>query len=238
MRKNIVVFLIMLMWVSASAFGAETEPNRVTFQLQTEKWVLTDTAEVTVGISATLDKMGLSQARTQILEKLAILSKDADWHIIAFDRSQNQSGLEQLQAEAQARLPEKSLSDLRDKAKEISKPGLAFDIQNIVFVPSLADFEKARIDLRSMIYADAQAEVDKLNKAFPNQKYSVHSISFRDEGMPMPVINRPVYAAFVGGGAGAAVNKASAPEQSLTVSNKIQTTAMVTLDSAVDNTGH
>lgn len=229
MNKNIFVFAI-LMWISISAFGTEMiEPNRVSFQLQAEQWVLTNTAEFTVSVDATLDKLGLAQARAQILGKLAALSKDADWHITVFDRSQNQSGLEQLRVEAQTRLPEKDLSNLRDKAKEISKPGLIFNIQQINFIPSLADYEKVRTELRSTIYTNAQAEVERLNKAFPNQNYSVHAVIFHEGLVTRQLDSRESSQVFYKIGMGQA---APAP---LAISTKMQTAATVELDSSSTN---
>lgn len=230
MVKNILAFFVMIICISIPAFGSEmVEPNRVNFQLQSEQWVSTTTAEVTVVVDATLDKFGLSQARTQILAKLAALAKDADWHITVFDRMQNQSGLEQLRVEAQTRLPEKDLSNLRDKAKEISKPGLTFSIQNISFTPSLNEFEKARTDLRSLIYAEAQTEVARLNKAFPNQNYSVHAVNFQEGMVIQPVNSRMQFAAMAGGAPAPYANKTEMLP--LTVSTKIQMVAVVELDS-------
>src|SRR3954471_20366242 len=74
--------------------------NQVMYQASSEAWVSTKTAEVVVSINATLDENQLSKAHSDILNKLNNIAK-SDWHITQFNRSPNESGLEQLQILAQ-----------------------------------------------------------------------------------------------------------------------------------------
>jgi len=203
--------------------------STVTLQLQDEQWVTTNTAEVIVGIDATLDKLGLLQAREEVLKNLTQLAK-TDWHLTEFSQMPNESGLEQLHISAQARIPEASLAGLRDQAKALSKPGLTFRILAINFVPSLTEIENAKALLRTAFYIAAQDEVARLNKAYPKQTYTIHSINFNDGPPPVPM---NAYVALAGDG----MSKPKSAATVLAVSTKIQMTANVelTANNTIDN---
>lgn len=163
--------------------------SKITMQLQVEGWAATSSANVSVDIDATLDKNSAMEVRNQIMGKLTKISK-VDWHIVRFNQGQNASGLEQLTASAEGRLPESALSSLRESAKNISQPGLSFKIANIDFVPTTDELEAAKADLRNKIYAQAKAEVGRLNVAYPELKYMLHNIEFNpalvgNSGEPM-----------------------------------------------------
>jgi hypothetical protein len=85
-------------------------------------------------------------------------------------------------------LPQTDLTGLRDKAKGISQPGETFTIANVQFVPSDEELKQANIALRNNLYAQAKAEIDALNKMFPDQKYYLYSIEFMTQPIaPMPM---------------------------------------------------
>jgi hypothetical protein len=175
--------------------GAEGLLNKVTLSLTAEQYVATKTALVTIGINAGVNDAALQTIQEDIIKKLDGLSNKGEWHIISFDRSLDQSGLEKVQIEAQARLPSSALPNLRDKAKSMSKPGETYTLDNVEFTPSADELKDANITLRGVIYQQAKDELDRLNKAYPDQKYYVHNIDFLNNAntprmmppMPMPM---------------------------------------------------
>lgn len=231
--KNKMLFLVLMLF-SLVAFAKDDAGSSVVLQLQNEQWVTTNTAEVIIGIDATLDKLGLLQARDNVLKNLTLLAK-ADWHLTEFNQIQNESGLEQLHIVANARVSEALLAGLRDQAKVMSKPGLAFHVLAINFTPSLGEIESAKANLRSDLYAAVQDEVVRLNKVYHDQKYIIHSINFSDAQPPMPMMAMNSLAVM-----GDAADKTKSAATILAVSTKIQMSATVELatNSAPENSSN
>lgn len=211
------LFFITAAW---SETNVEALLNKVTLRLNAEQWVTTKTALVTVGINVSVSDNDLGKAQSHILDKLNQLAGKADWHILSFDRSQDQSGLEKIQASAQARLPDNELAGLREKAKSISKPGETFTLDNVQFVPTDDEIRNASAVLRNNIYQQAKTEVDQLNKLSSDQKYYIHQINFISDVVPGPM------AKFSNGVSAAATG---AP---LDVGDKLRLSAMVILSAA------
>lgn len=191
MRKGV---LIGLLWVlpalSYAVVMSPVEPiqpvlNQVVYQTSAEGWVASQTAEVVINVSASLTEDQLAKAHTNIVDKLNSIAK-TDWHITQFNRNANQSGLEQLQVEAKARLPESALINIRSQAKKISKEGETYTVGDINFAPTLADTVAVRETLREQVYQQIQKELVTLNKIYPSQHYVVHEINFREDMMPQP----------------------------------------------------
>lgn len=185
MQKIILSFLAMLMLVSPVFASADIPPfppqqpplNQISYQLTQEKWATTDTVKVTISMDAVLDKVGLSNVNSHVLENLTKMAK-VDWHVTEFTRSQDKSGLEMLHVEAEARLPQNSMASLRDKAKDVSRPGETYTVSNIDFSPSMAEVEKTHADARMDIYQRVKEEITRLNQTYPEQQYFLHSIDF------------------------------------------------------------
>ncbi|MHB1948235.1 MAG: hypothetical protein ACYCQI_08985 [Gammaproteobacteria bacterium] len=178
------VFFMSPVWADISL---DPLLNKVTLQLNAEQWVATKSALVNVNINASVNDTTIEKVHSQVLDKLNRIAK-GDWHILSYDRSQDKSGLESIQMIAQARLLETDLGGLRDKAKAISKPGETYTIDVVQFTPSEDEVRDANNALRANIYDQAKAELARLNKAYPEQKYSVHDINFVTEAMPAPMM--------------------------------------------------
>lgn len=161
--------------------------NKVHLQLNAEKWVTTQTALVTVSVNATVQTQGIDKVTASVKEHLKKISETSDWNIMSLDRQEEKSGLESIQIRAEARLQQNELSELRNKAKLISTPGEVFKIESIQFTPSDEDMRKAEAELRNNIYTQAKAEIDRLNKVYPDQKYYLHSVDFNAGPRPMPM---------------------------------------------------
>jgi hypothetical protein len=204
---------------------AEALLNRVSFRLSAEQWVTTKTALVTISVNAGVSDIGVEKIQGEVLGKLSKIADQGPWHLIALDRSQDQSGLEKIQITAQARLPSSALSGLRDMAKAMSKPGETFTLDNLQFTPSEDEIRAANIDLRNNIYEQAKEELDRLNKAYPSQKYYIHSIDFLGGALPMPMVQNTFVSVKMAQGV---VTK------ELPVGDKLVLTATVVLASVAD----
>ncbi len=183
-------FLFLSTFFSPLAFAECNPPpplNEVTFRLSAEEWVQTTSAKLIVNINAALNKNTLAQMRQQIMGNLNKIAQ-GDWHITTFERSQDSSGLEKLYVVAEARVNESSLTNVNSQAEKLSEPGIKYKIQQIDFTPSMADIEKAKMELRKTIYHDAQAEITTLNSVYSSQQYVLHGIQFGEyvtKAMPM-----------------------------------------------------
>ncbi|VVC76086.1 hypothetical protein AQUSIP_13910 [Aquicella siphonis] len=224
-----ILLLCLGLLVSLSVW-ADIDPgpllNKVTLQLQSEKWITTQTALVYVGVNAAVTDQGIGNVQANVLGKLKQLSDKAEWHVLSFYRQQDQSGLENIRMTAQARLPQSELSGLRNKAKAISKPGETYTIDNVQFVPSDEEIQQANTLLRNDLYMQAKSEIDALNKIYPNQKYYLYSIDFT--GYPPSPAPMAMNAMVM------EKTMASAPAAPVPVGNKARLTATVVIASMPD----
>jgi hypothetical protein len=226
---NIKWYVFMALVVAAPAWADnDLEPllNKVSLQLQSEQWVTTKTALVSVSVNAAVSDQGIDQVQTDVIQKLNQLSNKGEWHIVSLNRQLDSSGLESIQIAAQARLPQSELANLRNKAKSVSKPGETFNIDNIQFSPSDDEIKQANNSLRNTIYQQAKAEVDALNKVYPDQKYYLHQIDFNM--MPPPMEPMPMAQ-----NAMVMAKSARAP-LAMAIGNKVQLQASVVLASMPD----
>lgn len=214
----------------------------IELQLQTEQWVNTNQALVTISVDATIDKTNnFTEIRVQLLQKFAELAdQGTTWNITTFSTSQSESGLEQIHVEAQARLQENKLNQLRTKVKDLSKPGLTLRLASIDFSPSVADMENVKAGLRTAIYNEAKNEIVRINKVYPEQKYVLRSIVFQPVTPPiiplavnaMAMTNMAMGSNGGGGHArGGSVNKESGGGNTavMAVSTKMQLSATIEL---------
>lgn len=224
MKRLLLIALVACSFAMTTAFAISLEPllNKITLQLKAENWVTTTSALVDVNINAAVADQNIVALQNEILGKLKQLA-DGDWHIINFARSQDQSGLESIQILAEVRLPQANLGNLRDKAKGISKPGETFTIENIQFVPSEDELRQANTNLRNNIYQQIKAEIDAVNKAYPDQKFYMHSVDFM-ANMPRPVMRNMLMKG--AGGEAVATAAAAAP---LEVGNKVELNAFAVI---------
>jgi hypothetical protein len=225
--RHLFIVLTLLVFSPAWAYGnddgVEGLLNRVSIRLSAEQYVPSKTALVNIGINAGVNAAALQSIQDDILKKLSDFSNKGEWHIIAFNRNQDASGLENVQMTAQARLPSSALSGLRDKAKSMSKPGETYTLDDIQFTPSEEDLRDANTALRSQVYQQAKDEADRLNKLYPDQKFYMHSISF--EMGPAPFARPMAMMAMRVGGNGQDV------QNNLAVGNKLILNAVVVLAS-------
>ena len=147
---------------------------------------MTKTALVTVVVNAALTDQGIDKIQTDVMQKLSQVAK-TDWHVVAFNRQQDKTGLESVTIRAQARVMQSDMSGMRSGAKTISKPGETFSIDNVEFTPTEDETRAANSALRNDIYQQAKRELDVLNNTYPAQKYYLHQIDFMQTPIVMPM---------------------------------------------------
>lgn len=221
---GLCVYLISFSALSETALGPVL--NKITLQLSAEQWVTTKTALVTVGVNAAVSDAGIEKIQEEVLQKLKGISDQGDWHITSYQRSPTPSGLESLQLSAQARLPSNALANLRDKAKNLSKSGETFTIDDIQFIPSMSEMRDTNISLRNDIYQQVKEEIARIAKLYPEQKYFVHEVNFINNISPGPVPQNAMLMQMRGAGAAA--------PSGLGVGDKLVLTATVTLAATPD----
>lgn len=186
MRRSLVpLALASLLFTAVPAVSAQTLPvqpviDTVSFNVSVEDWVKTETALVTLVVDIAGNGNG-GTVRSDVLKAVAGIADRAEWRIVAMNPQSDSAGLERWQAQLQARLPEGQLSALGDRAKKASKPGLQVRVGTIAFDPTLAETEETRSALRDKIYAKVNAELKRLNAAFPGRNYRAGDISFTEQ---------------------------------------------------------
>lgn len=151
--------------------------NRIHYVVQKEQWVVSDSARVIISVNANLTDDALDHFQDKMNKNLDDLAKNVSWHVTQFNRNQDSSGLEQVSAQAEARIANSALAGLRVKADKLSSPGIKYSIVDIQYGPSDADIQKAKDNLRQNVYASIAEEIHSLNKMY-KQEFFVNSIDF------------------------------------------------------------
>ncbi len=217
---NAFVRIVSIFAMHAAAYAYMPPPvlDTITFQVSAKQWINTQTAVLSVNINATLTNADLVKTRAEIMDKLNKIAK-GEWHLVQFDRSQDSSGLEKLFVQAEARVPQSSLTNVYENAKSVSKAGAVYRIATIEFKPSLDEVQQARVQLRERLYQQASEELDRINKIYSVQSYSINYLIFNENNeTPTPQLK-----------AHTTMNTMAMPASAtaLTVSNELTLTAMV-----------
>jgi len=221
--KNIisVILAIALIFPAYSAEPtSKMNVDKIMFQIASKKWVSTKTALLKIQINATLSNTDLVQARNDMMKQLNKIAQ-TDWHLTKFDRSQDSSGLEKLWVTAEARVPQQALNKVYQNAKSVSKPGVKYSVSSIEFKPSLQEIQSVRAKLRESLYQQVNAELQRINKNYSQQNYSLYRLFFvegnQTEARPKAFKERKLNNMMMAA--------ASAPD--ITVSNELIMTAIV-----------
>ncbi len=192
MKKSIIAILTMMFAAPACAASPDCISflPQVTLQLTAEEWVTTQTARVTVSLDALLNKQQLTRAQEDFQTALSKIAPEGIWHIIEFSRSASKTNLEQLHAVAEARLSDKAIAGLRERARNLNSEGQTYSIQDIVYSPTIEELSAAQARLRSQIYNQAKAELDRLNTIYPKPGYTLYNINFNSNMQPGPLMGK------------------------------------------------
>lgn len=222
---KMLIRALCLSSISSFAFAVDSVPplvlDKILFQLSAKQWVSTHTALLNVTINVTLSTADLVKARADIMDRLKKVAP-GDWHLTSFYRSQDSSGLEKLFVQAQNRVDQKELTNIYQNAKSVSMPGAKYEVNGIDFTPSLEEVQAVRTAVREQLYAQVNAEMTRINKAYPTQNYTVSLLSFT-EGDTSPYQEPRAYRAK----AAESMTMLAASPPALTVSNELVLTAVV-----------
>lgn len=180
-----VLFAAAVSAAPAAAHDAMRPYDEVVVQLSAEGWVDTGSARVVAVVRKVLSGEQAGNTGERVPEALHELAPEAEWHVVRFDRSRDESGLERWRITAEARLPEEKLSGIYDRARSVSQPGQQVEIADIDFSPTLDEREATTARLRQEIYTQAQAEARRVAEAFPQADYRVTRVDFLAGG-PVP----------------------------------------------------
>lgn len=229
------ICFVSLVFPCAHADKISVPLDKVSLSFSAEQWVKTSTAKLEVSINAVLTNTSLAEMRSKILKNLNTIAK-AQWHITQFNRSQDNSGLERLYVNAQARVDQALLANVNDSAKKVSQPGAKYQVANIDFSPSDQDIQSVKNLIRQDLYQKVQSEVAQLNQQFKEQHYSVFRVLIVS---PDELANqRPQLQRFAK--KNMVLAEAASYGANISVSNKVKLTALVTVASnrKVDNINH
>lgn len=182
--KSAVLSLCLLVPCLVFAGGNRMMLDKVMFQVTAKQWVKTQTALLSVNINATLTNPDLVKARADIMAQLNQIAK-GEWHLLQFDRSQDNSGLEKLYVMAQARVDQGQLTAIYQNARSVSKPGANFNVSAVEFRPSLEEIQQVRNQLRETLYQQVKAEMARINQVYTDQHYSLAKLFFVDGSQPI-----------------------------------------------------
>lgn len=182
------IYITTLFFLCSTMLYAEPAYNVITFPLSAEKWVATQTANVSVGVNATIKSSSLTELHESLIKNLNKIAP-ASWHITQFEPTTDTSGLTKVSVKAEARVNSKYLNSLNNQTKQLSHPGVNYQINSISFTPSEKELANARMLLRQNIYSMVQTELEHINTLYPKSNYHVYSINFLPElntNQPMP----------------------------------------------------
>ena len=152
--------------------------DMVQLQFEVENWISSETAEVTVNISASTAGDDGVNLREEITDSLEELVKGVDWRFVNVDRSVNQSGMEEWAIQAQARVVEDNLNDINNQAKDLGRAGLQFRVGFVDFTPTKEQYEELNASLRQRLYKMATEELKRLNSEVSGRRWRVATVHF------------------------------------------------------------
>lgn len=217
---NKYICTVLLLWSGFAFADTSRIPlDETVFQVSAKQWVSTQTALLTVNVNATLSNADLVKARADIMARLSKIAS-GEWHLTQFDRSQDSSGLEKLFVEAQARVSQSALTNIYKNAKDVSQPGASYTVTAVEFKPDLVEIQQIKSQIRQKLYTMVNEELDRLNKTYPSQHYTVNRLYIIDGDAPAPMAKAYEERQMA--------VMAAAPAPNLAVSNELTMSAVVT----------
>ena len=115
------------------------------------------------------------------------------------------------------------MTSIYANAKSVSLPGAQYQITGVEFKPALEETQAIRAKIREELYKQVNDEITRINKAYPNQNYSLSQLVFivlHDPPVPPRAYQaKEVNAMTLGDGIGA--------QAQLSVSNELLINALV-----------
>ncbi|MFN3234066.1 MAG: hypothetical protein ACE365_01455 [Gammaproteobacteria bacterium] len=183
MKKVLIVLFVLISFVGvswASDSSNDKMLNIISMDLISQQWLKTKTAVITIKIDAAINNNKLSDLYDKVDESLKALIPGASWNVTTFSRKTTTSGLDSVEATAETRIENQSVSGLQGKLKSMSQPGMNFTLEHVDYTPSIKELTQLKNNLRSDIYQQAIAQEKILNQTFSDAHYVIHRISFMD----------------------------------------------------------
>lgn len=195
--------------------------DTIEFQVRAEKVVVNDTVKISADVHALVAGETTEEALRSDIRETMRRFVDADWHFSNMRREADTTGFERVHLMATARVPERENYNLENRAREVSRKGLAIsDIHVDTSIPTWM-IDKAEKELRIEIIKKVGEEAKAICEAAGRQ-YRVGRISFG--GMPgLNVANSSF-----------AYGAAMGADESLGNAQKLQMQASVTLCVSVE----
>lgn len=225
--KKVIICAAMTAFSFSTPLIAESAPLLATVNYQTsvQGWVKTKTARVTVSVAASLKSEDVASRKQAIMKRLSSLYPKVQWNITSFNMSKDQTGLIGLRLSAQSRLAEGDTSSLQQKIAKLSRSGEQYKVASMAFIPTVAEMNAAKMQLRDQLYQQVVKEIAMLNKTYNKQYYPAQIQFMSAQPRPMPALYMK------------AANTASSPTQGSTprLASRLTLTANVQLSAKVGN---
>lgn len=161
-----------------------TTQDTIQLTLNAEQTVVNATIKVIAQIAALVQPTQTdAELRAEIRATMQKLIPDAEWQFSNLARGTDASGVERVTLTATTRVSEEQNSNLDNRARDASRPGLT--ITNVRVDSSIPQhmLDKARQDLRLDLLAKARDEVAKINEVMGEdplsfQTYRVATVDF------------------------------------------------------------
>lgn len=198
--------------------------DSVQFNLETEEVVVNTTVKVVAQVTAVLTS-NLTEAtlRESINDTMQRFIK-ADWQFANMIRSNQRSGVEQVDLTASARVPESENYNLDRRREQASREGLRIHSVSTDTSPTVQQIEGTQSKMRRILLEKAVREQAAINETL-QADYRLGEVVFdpNDESPRMTMANRAQY------GSGFVAQAASAEAGPIGNAVKLNMTARVTL---------
>ena len=164
-------------WFSFWSERMTTVQDSVQFNLQTEEVVVNNTVKVTAQVTAVLaGDLTENTLRESINETMQRFIR-ADWQFANMIRSNQRSGVEQVDLIATARVPEAENYNLDRRREQASREGLRIHSVNTDTRPTVQQIEETQSKMRRSLLVKAGKERDAINQTL-EEDYRLGEVVF------------------------------------------------------------
>src|ERR1044072_772384 len=164
-------------WFSFWSERMTTVQDSVQFNLQTEEVVVNNTVKVTAQVTAVLaGDLTENTLRDGINETMQRFIR-ADWQFANMIRSNQRSGVEQVDLIATARVPEAENYNLDRRREQASREGLRIHSVNTDTRPTVKQIEETQSKMRRSLLVKAGKERDAINQTL-EEDYRLGEVVF------------------------------------------------------------
>lgn len=156
----------------------------INLSLSEDTTVVNDTVRIVASINALVQPGQTDdELRADIRATMAKFIPEVSWQFANLSRSTDASGVERVSLSASTRVAEKENSNLDNRARMASRPGLTISSVSVDTAIPRTMLEKAEQDLRLSLLRKARAEVALVNAVFDlsegsPEAYRVHTVNF------------------------------------------------------------